>query len=153
MSDILPGDEISADYWPPAVQAESFVANDNVTSTTPIAGTPAVNVTFVAPITGKVAVCVAGGIDGDSANDRGFVTYEMYLGTSAAGTLVQAARAPFGVSNYGGNNSDTMQHGNMTAQVGLTPGATYFARIVHFVEGVDGTVDIDMRRIIVFPIP
>lgn len=151
MADILPGDEIRAAYWPAAVQAEDFTANDNVTSTTPIAGTPPVDVTFVAPLTGRVAVCIHGSIDNDSANDRAFITYEMYLGTSAAGTLVQAANVNFGMSSHGGINSDDMMHGNMSMVVNLTPGATYFARVVHFVEGVDGTNDVTVRRIIVFP--
>lgn len=150
MADIRPGDEISAAYWPAAVWARDSTANNDQTSLVPIAGTPAVNVTFVAPRSGRVCVCVVGGIDNDEALNRAFVSYELYLGTSAAGTLVQAARTDFGVSSPGGSVSDLMIHGNMSMVDTLTPGATYFARVVHWVEG-GTTNDIDVRAIAVFP--
>lgn len=155
MTDIKAGDEISESWWPPAVMSESSTANDNITNTSaaPAAGTPAVDVTFVAPSSGRVGVAIQGGIDQDSAEDRVFITYEVYEGTSAAGTLKRAQRANHGIASPGGNASDDLVQGNLTMVQGLTPGVTHFARVVHYTEGVTGTNDVIFRRIIVFPLP
>lgn len=153
MTDIKAGDEIAAGWWPPAIRAESTTDIDNVTATTPQAGSPTVDVQFTSPLSGRVAVCIQGGIDQDSADDRLFINYEMYEGSSAAGTLVRDSRSSFGISSQGGTVSDELIQGNMTMVSGLTPGVTHFARVVHYTEGVSGTNDVTFRRIIVFPLP
>jgi hypothetical protein len=153
MADIRAGDEISAGYWPPAVMAEDGTDLDNVSSTTAIPGSPEVGVGFISPTTGRIGVCVQGGIDADSAEDRLFISYEVYEGTSASGTLVRDSRAGHGISSTGGVASDELFHGNMSMVSGLTPEVDHYARIVYWTEGVTATNDVTYRRIIVFPLP
>lgn len=153
MTDIKAGDEISKDWWPPAVMAEDGTDIDNITNTSYDPGTPVVSVTFTAPASGRVAVAIQGGIDQDSAEDRATISHEIYLGTSSAGTLIQSGRSSYGVGSPGGNASDELVQGNMSMTVGLTPGSTYYAQVVHQTEGVTNTNDITFRRIIVFPLP
>lgn len=153
MTDIKPGDEISKDWWPPAVMAEDGTDIDNITNTTASAGSPVVAVSFTTPSTGRVGVAIQGGIDQDSAEDRAFISFELYEGTSAAGTLKQADRGSFGISSPGGNASDELVQGNLVMIDNLTPNVAHYARVVHQTEGVTGTNDITFRRIIVFPLP
>lgn len=153
MTDIRAGDEISTGWWPPAVMAEDSTDIDNVTSTVPIPGSPEVGAVFTSPLSGRVAVVIQGGIDPDSPDDRLFITYEMYRGTSAAGTLVRDARSGHGISSQGGQNGDALYHGNMSMVSELVPGVDHYARVVFFTEGVSGLNDVLDRRIIVFPLP
>lgn len=152
MTDIKAGDEISKDWWPPAVQAEDQTDFDNITNTSFAAGTPACSVTFTAPSTGRVAVCIQGGIDQDSASDRAFISYEVRE-DDASGAVVRSARTGFGVGSTGAPGSDELVQGNMTMVEGLTAGATYYAQTMHATEGATNTNDITFRRIIVFPLP
>jgi hypothetical protein len=153
MADIRAGDEISAGWWPESVQAESSTDIDDITSGTFAPGASPVAVNFVAPLSGRVAVAVVGGIDQDSATDRAFISYAMYEGEDATGVLVRSARQGNGISSPGGNASDEMICGNMSMMSGLTPGATHYAEIQYATEGATGTNDITYRKIIVFPLP
>lgn len=152
MTDVHAGDEITRDHWPPARAARSTTAIDNVTSTAFTPGSPVVELTFTAPSSGRVAVCVQAGIDQDDAGNRLFVTYEMYQGTSSAGTLVQAARESYGVSSHGSPASNDLIWGNMSIVHNLTPGATHYARMMHRTEA-GTTNDVTFRELIVFPVP
>jgi len=83
MPDIGIGDQITTAWWPAAVEDED--ATDLVvTSTAFIPGTSPCDVTFTASRTGRAAVCVAGNWTQASAGNRIFISYEVYLGTSAA---------------------------------------------------------------------
>lgn len=152
MPDIGIGDQISTAWWPAAKEQEEST-DQVITSATYIPGTPVCDLTFIASRTGRIGVCVAGNWIQASAQNRVFISYEVYLGTSAAGTLVRSARDSFGVSDNGSTAGSLEQgHGNMTMVEGLTEGATYFARVVHRTEaGTTSTVT--HRRIIVFPLP
>ena len=154
MPDILIGDQISTAWWPAAVENDQPADISNVTSTVFIPGATTCDVTFTASRTGRAGVCIAANWIQQSAGERMFFAYEVYLGTSAAGTLVRSARSGFGVSDAGSTLGSLEQGwGNMTMVEGLTPGATYFARLVFMTEGAGGTNDITHRRIIVFPLP
>ena len=49
MAEIKAGDEITADWWPPSVKAESSTDIDNITNTTFAAGSPVVAAKITAP--------------------------------------------------------------------------------------------------------
>lgn len=150
MPDTFAGDEITRDHWPAAKIARNLVAIDDISNTSFAAGTTC-ELIFVAPSSGRVAVVVQGGIDQDSAGNRAFITYELYLGNSASGTLIVAAKEANGISSNGGPASNDLICGNLTMVAGLTPGATHFARVMHRTEG-GATNDITFRKLIVFPV-
>lgn len=150
MPDTFAGDEITRDHWPAAKIARNLVAIDDISNTSFAAGTTC-ELTFVAPSSGRVAVVVQGGIDQDSAGNRVFITYELYLGDSASGTLIVAAKEANGISSNGGPASNDLICGNLTMVAGLTPGATHFARMMHRTEG-GATNDVTFRKLIVFPV-
>lgn len=152
MTDIRAGDEISKDWWPASVVDRDFTEQADISSATYVTGSPVVDVLFVAPLSGRVVVALQAGIDQDSAGNRALVSYQMYEGTSASGTLVQAPRDEYGVSSPGSAASDEMVQGNMSMVAGLTPGATHYARVVHRVDA-GTTNDVTFRELIVFPVP
>jgi hypothetical protein len=148
--DTFAGDEITRDHWPAAKIARNLTAIDDISNTSFAAGT-ACELTFTAPYSGRVAVVVQGGIDQDSAGNRAFITYELYLGSDATGTLVVAAKEANGISSNGGPASNDLICGNLTMVAGLTGGSTYFVRAMHRTEG-GATNDITFRKLIVFPV-
>jgi hypothetical protein len=153
--ELKPGDTLSADWWPESVEAESGTDNNNVTSTSFIAGSPEVGVQFVAARSGRAAVCVSGAMVEQSAGDRLFLSFQVYRGTSASGTLVYDARTVTGICTHGDTTAAGGQEeskGNMTMVDGLTPGSTHYARIVHSTEA-GTTNDVTHRRITVIPLP
>jgi hypothetical protein len=152
MPEIQAGDEIHSDWWPAAVENDDTTNFLDITSTSYTAGSPECSVLFEAPRSGRVAVCIAAGLQNQDAGDRVFLSWECYLGTSASGTLVQSAVDTHGVSTSGGPSSLEGTWANMVMLQGLTPGATYFARTMHRVDG-GTTNDVHQRRIIVFPLP
>lgn len=149
----LSGDQISAGYWPESVQDDDGTTISNITSTTFITGSPVVSVTFEAPTTGRVGVCIGGGMVEQAAGSRVWISYELYLGTSASGTLVHSTVDVRGVSTSGDATASGDQTlGNMSMEEKLTPGATYYAQVMYKVSG-GATNDITRRRIIVIPLP
>jgi hypothetical protein len=149
---IKPGDVISKDWWPPAVKAEDFTNNNNITSTTWVVGSPEVGVTFTAPSSGRVCVCLHALATQQAAGDRVFVEYRIYLGTSTSGTLFQTNDSFNGISSSGSTSGTSeFSKGHMSLVEGLTPGSTYYAVIGHLIEGAGTTSDVNGRRIIVFP--
>lgn len=147
------GAHITSDWWPESVQSDDGTTISNITSTSYIAGSPVVSVTFTAPRSGRVGVCIGGGLREDSGGNRVWISYELYLGTSASGTLVHAGIDVRGVNSSGDATASGEQtHGNMSMEENLTPGATYYAQVVYKVSG-GTTNDVTRRRIIVFPLP
>lgn len=152
MAYIKAGDAISTTWWPEAVTVLEDTDQLDITSTSATAGSPACSTTFVAPSSGRVGVAVAAEMRESAPGSRLFVGYELYEGTSAAGTLKQAYRVQFGVSTSGDTTaSEFMTHGNMTMVEGLTAGATHFIRTMHQTEG-GATNDIGHRRLVVIPL-
>lgn len=154
MTDIYAGDEITVANWPVSVSSQDSTAISNITSTTAIPGSPEVGMTFTAPPSGRIGLIVAADMrNQDTAGNRVFVTAEVYEGTSASGTLIQAGEAVRGVSTSGDTSASQFQlHGNMSMVEGLTSGATHYARVVYFVAG-GTTNDIQYRRVTVVPLP
>lgn len=148
------GAEISKDWWPPAVKAQSSTDILNLTNTTYQPGSPEVGHTFTAPLSGRVGVCInCHGVQ-QASGDRLFFSYRIYLGTSTAGTLFQDAAAGMGMSSSGSTSATgEFGHGMMSMVDGLTPGSVYYAVVVHQIEGAGTTSDVAYRRIIVFPVP
>ena len=155
MAEIKAGDDISAEWWPDSVEVEENTAQSNISSTSFVAGSPECGVGFTSPRTGRIAVCVSGGLVEQSAGDRVFLAFEVYRGTSASGTLVRSARTGFGISTSGdttAGGSGEQVHGNMAMVDGLTPGVDHYARTVHSVDA-GATNDITRRRLTVIPLP
>lgn len=155
MTDFKTGDRLSTEWWPESVEDADSTVISNITSTTFIPGSPECGTTFTAARSGRAAVCVSGGMTEAAAGSQLYVSFQVYLGTSSSGTLVRSAREPFGVSTTGdttAGGSSEMCWGNMTMLQGLTPGETYYARIVYRVES-GSTNDLRERRITVFPLP
>ena len=149
----MSGEQIQAGYWPESVQDDDGTSITNISSTSYITGTPVVSVTFKAPRTGRVGVCIGGGLVEQAAGSRVWISYELYLGTSSGGTLIHAGIDVRGVNTTGDATASGDQTlGNMSMEERLTPGATYYAQVVYKVSG-GATNDITRRRIIVIPLP
>lgn len=154
-TEIKAGDGITTEWWPESVEAQDATTISNITSTSFIPGSPEVGVQFTSAKTGRCAVCVSAGMFEQSAGDRLFVSFEVYEGTSASGTLVRSARSGNGISTHGdttAGGSGEMVKGNMTMVQGLTPGVTHYARMVYAVDG-GTTNDLRQRRLTVIPTP
>lgn len=153
MSDIAPGQEISAMWWPDSVRVAEATDQLDITSTSFIAGTPECSTTFVAALSGRALVAWAAEMrNDDTAGNRLFVSFEVRLGTSA-GAVFLAASAFRSVSTSGDTTASSyMIHGNTLMLEGLTPKATYFIRTMHQVAG-GTTNDIGYRRVCVIPLP
>lgn len=152
MADIEAGDLIETAWWPESVSVQENTDQLNVTSTSSIAGTPECSVTFIAPMSGRVGVVVAAEMrNDDTAGNRLFVQFEIRL-TNSSGAVHTAASVFRGVSTTGDTTaSQFMTHGNMSMVEDLTPGATYFIRTMHRVDG-GTTNDIGHRRLVVIPL-
>ncbi len=149
----LSGGQVSADWWPESVQDDDGTTISNITSTTYIAGSPVVSVTFTAPKSGRVGVCIGGGLVEQDAGNRVWISYELYLGTSSSGTLIHSGHDARGVNSSGDATASGDQTlGNMTMEERLTAGSTYYAQVVYRVSG-GTTNDVTRRRIIVIPLP
>ncbi|MEU6781502.1 hypothetical protein ABZ912_20040 [Nonomuraea angiospora] len=151
MPDILVGTPIQAADRPASVWASDATANNNIGSTSYIAGTPQVSVTFVAPTSGAVLLSVGvAGADNGGTN-RIHLSPEVRV-TDVAGAVVLAAD----VTNRGvglpGEASANTHRSRTTLLTGLTAGTTYFARTMHKVSA-GLTADIAVREITVVPTP
>lgn len=152
MADIRAGDEVSLGAWPESVTVTENTDLLNLSNTVFAAGSPECSVTFMAPASGRVGVCVAAEMREQDATNRLQVAFELYEGSTSGGTLKQAARVQFGVSTSGDGTAGEFQiHGNMVMIDGLTAGVTHFVRTMHMVAG--GTLnDIGHRRLVVIPL-
>lgn len=153
MADVQAGDEILAAYWPASVEDEDGTDQTNITNTSYAPGSPEVGAAFEAPHTGRVAIMVGGGMREDSATNRIFMTFELHEGSDNTGAQVVAPTAINGISTTGDTDaSGDHSLGSLVVQEGLTPGTTYYARIMYQTEG-GTTNDITHRRIVVVPLP
>lgn len=129
--------------------------NANLTNTTYAAGAPEVGITFVAPPTGRVLLTIGGGLRNNGSNaDRVFLSPEVFEGSDATtGTQFLAPSvAPGGCGSGGGYTADDFRYlCRTTLLTGLTPGGTYYVRIVHETILGSGTADIAAREITVAP--
>ncbi|MET8050537.1 hypothetical protein ABZU75_23355 [Streptosporangium sp. NPDC005286] len=127
----------------------------NPSNTSYIAGSPAVELTFVAPTSGRVLIIVGGGMGNSAGADRISLSPEVRVGTSG-GTVVLVP----GVTSRGwgsDNCSSAHTYGSRESVLeGLTPGVVYYAVVKYVVQVPDAgttTADIACRDITVVPIP
>ena len=153
MPEIKTGEIVETEWWPESVTVTEDTDISDISSTSFTPGSPVCATTFVAPRSGRVGVAVSAEMREESLGNRLFVSYEIYQGTSAAGTLVRSARAGFGVSTNGdaGGTSQFMTLGNMSMVENLVEGATHYIRTMHSVDA-GTTNDIGLRRLTVIPL-
>lgn len=148
------GTVVKALDFVPAVQSFNNTGINNLTNTTYAVGTPEVAVRFMAPSSGRVAVCLSAGTRNNGANaDRVFVSYRILEGDPADGNLIQSDEVKRGLSNPATQADNNQYHGHVTMVDGLTPGTYYYAQVRHRTTLGSGTADIPHRCILVFPIP
>jgi len=149
MSDLAAGTRVLAADWPDAAYAADSTDFNNITNTTYVSGPPELGVTFVAPTSGRVLLGVGGQFRGP---DRIVLTPQVWLGTSASGTLFLPAnlneRAVMSPSS-----GASSAYSRFTLLEGLTPWATYYARVLHKCQAGAGTADLFDREITVVPTP
>jgi hypothetical protein len=131
----LAGDTIRALDFPAAAENEATTDITGISSTTYIPGASTCETTFVAGTSGKVEIKVNGRIHSDGTN-RIWLSYELYEGASAAGTLIQAGEDNNAIST----KTSGAEEGQSQSKIhtGLTVGATHFVRTVHRVAAGSG---------------
>jgi len=148
------GQKIKALDFSATVSAVDNTTLTNV-STTLGAGSPVVAVTFVAPTSGKVAIHLSGNGRCTGSLQATIFDIEVYLGTSASGTLIVAT----GSSTYrvvvvaAGSAGSTFGHnfGKTSYLSGLTAGSTYYARVMHASSNT-ATCDVFHRGLTIQPL-
>ena len=136
------------------VQAEELSVF-SFTNTAAQAGTAVCGLTFVAPPSGKVVVTVSGNISSGQDGNAAILSYEVRTGsTIGSGTVVlgpdyrRAVHSSRAV-NTGAVASIGASHARLLS--GLTSGATYNARTMHWINpGGGGTVD--ARALLIQPV-
>jgi hypothetical protein len=150
MPDPTAGSKLKALDFPPTAYAQetsTFTVTD-VTFTT--GGHPIVSLTFTANTFGKILLTVGGCGRGESAGTRVEVAAQIFLGSDATGTEVLAATA-LGRGVIFPEDTEFSCMSRTTRLTGLTPGATYFARIQH--RKLGGTTgDLTTRELCVAPL-
>lgn len=151
------GTQVRAADFPPAGSSTSDTTISGITATTYTVGVPEVAVRFMAPTSGRVALCVSGGIRNDSATtpaDRLLLSYRVYVGDPAAASLLVTEDASTGISTAGRADAteDFAYSGHLTIVDGLIPGSFYYAQLRYRTVTGAGAPDLNYRSIIVFPI-
>jgi len=149
MPDLLAGSQILALDTPPTQSAIGDPTFDLTSATFTTAATAGsyteVAVVFTAPTTGRIKWTASARLI-NSATGGTLVTCEVREGaTIGSGTVVDVA-ADRGPSHYGASFA---RLGTSRMVSGLTPGATYNARLLHRVT--TGTGSIALRELIVEP--
>lgn len=153
MPDLNAGSTVNSLDFPPTVYTQDTTTISNLTNTTYDALSPEVGVFFIAPTTGRVKVSIGGSMRNNAANsDRVALAPQVWLGSSS-GTEVLAPSVFRGVSTDGiATAGDFCTYGHTTLLTGLTPGSTYYGRVMAIKFGSAGTtVDIAMRDILIEP--
>jgi hypothetical protein len=105
--------------------------------------------TFVAPLSGKVKISIAGHINPTTTNTIR-MSFEVRLGTSSGGTLVYGPLDRDGLMFKGTSEINWGGSGPIKLVTGLTPGTTYRAWHKTLVGG--GTQQVLARKILVDPV-
>jgi hypothetical protein len=149
------GKLIKALDYPPATWAQDTTSITNPTTSSYIAGTPAVEVTFNGPTSGRVLLIVGAGIGNSAGSNRIFLAPEVRE-TDSSGALVLSATVT--ERGYSSHTTAAAFHYGSRASIleGLTPGQLYYARAMYVVATGDGgtnTADISCREIVVASLP
>ncbi len=158
MPDLTDGRIITAGDFPPTASDSDDTDILNFSNTSYAAGSPEVGVVFVAPTSGRVRLTVGGGFRDSGGTDRVYLSPQLFSGTDASGTVVFGPSVTSrGLGSCEANQD--MQYASRTSLVeGLTPGATYYARVMYTAVppsggSVDGMTDVGSRDITVIPVP
>ncbi|GIH69435.1 hypothetical protein [Sphaerimonospora thailandensis] len=145
-----------ADFPPSAADGDD-AGLTQLSNTSYQAGSPVVAVTFVAPTSGRVLLIVGGGMRDSAAVDQVMLAPQVFRGTDATGSEVLAPSASGrGLGSVAADKA--FHYASRTSLLsGLTPGATYYARVVHMIVPPSGgtpsaKADIGARDITVIPV-
>ncbi|MGW0587469.1 hypothetical protein [Streptosporangium sp. NPDC002607] len=149
------GQTVKALDFPPPKWSQDITAIANPANTSYIAGSPAVELTFVAPTSGRVLIIVGGGMGNSAGADRISLSPEVRVGTSSGAVVLVPGVTSRG---WGSDNcSSGHTYGSRESVLeGLTPGVVYYAVVKYVVQVPDAgttTADIACRDITVVPIP
>lgn len=152
MPELLAGSIIRANDRPASLWRQDGTLISDIPGTSYVAGSPVVAGTFVAPTSGRVKLIVGGGMrDNGASSVSVLIAPEVYLGVSAAGTLFLAADAEERGVRSIVDATQFHYFSRRTLLVGLTAGATYYARAVYAVTVAATGCDIATREIGVIP--
>lgn len=153
MPEIAAGSPVYGLNFPPSGYDVDWTIQPNITSTSYISGTPSVAVNVTAPTSGRVLVCVGGGVRNNAAStDTVIITYRV-LEDDSNGPEFTSESAYRGVTSAGIGNEDFRYSGNYALEEGLTPGRNYYFQIRHRSTTGSGFADISSRDILVIPMP
>lgn len=154
MATLPPGSNVYGLDFPPSQYDQDWSMISNIADTTYVAGTPEVAVTITAPSSGKLFVCIGGGIRNNAATaESAYINYQIFE-DSADGALYAAADDDFAYRSCGIAASQEFQHhGNMALVSGLEPGRSYYFQVVYKTALGAATADIASRNILVTPVP
>lgn len=150
MPSLLAGTQIKALDFPASQYDDEDTLQSGVSSTSYTAPTNACSVTFTAPTSGRVKLIVGGAFRDTSGDDQGFITAEIRE-TDVSGSIVLSSSAYRNGYISEPEASDYLYHSRITLVEGLTPGQTYFARIMIKVDG--GAADLRLKNLAVIPVP
>ncbi len=141
------GNTIASADTPRTVYSRDLSQLTNLSNSMQI-GTPEIGVRFVAPSTGRVLITVGGGAR-DATNDGRIFFAPQVLADNLVDEVLAAAVAIYG---YGtpGSNSDYVFGSRTGLLSGLTPGRTYYARVM--VQAETTSADLIFRDISVEPV-
>lgn len=153
MPDLLAGSTVRGVDTPPTVsdfQSPSFDATSLTYTTASTAGTYAdCAVTFVAPTTGRVLIHIAARMTNTVAGNASVISAEVRTGsTVGGGTVVEAADDGRAARQSG---TPFNRVGITHLLTGLTPGASYNARILHKNSASGNVASFAQRELIVQP--
>jgi hypothetical protein len=138
------------DFGTPGTASDA-TAHNNVT-TTPVAGSPTVSVTFLAPTSGMAMIVIGMRCQDDAGSNTVYLDYEV-RNNNVSGSVVFATGAVERRLDLPGSGAVTFQPNASKVSIvtGLTPGNTYFVRTMHS-AAVTGSADVLMRRLDVIPL-
>ena len=127
--------------------------NISVAATSYTSGSPNVEVTCLAPPSGKVLVLVSGRMSVANANGTGYISYLCKKADGSGPDVVTPGGSGNTIQNKAGSTND---NNNLTSTIpdvvkGLTPGENYRFTVQHRKNAGGDTVNIDFRKIIVCP--
>jgi hypothetical protein len=149
MPDILAG--MPLPLTPQAVWAQSQLSQLNLSGSTFVAGSPQVGVGFVAPPSGVVLCSIGGGVRDNTNDDRILMAPQVFVGSTGGAQFLAPSVTEYGFVSL--NVASNYHYGSRISLIhDLSPGVTYFARVVHSVSGANASADITVREIVIAPV-
>lgn len=149
MTDLLAGTEVLAQDVTPTQYTFEGTLQSNINSSGYSEPTNPCRVSFIAPTTGRVKIIVGGGGEDDSGDGRVRLAPEVHENDINGETVMSPNSLTNGYISMG-EASAFHYHCRVSILDGLTPGMTYFARLM--VTG-GTTSDLRNKNLIVVPVP